>query len=64
MANLNIKRKQLSLSQYEELKTKQGKKKLIPDFPKPILLIFSIPIVIFITLLLGYIFYIRNISAH
>lgn len=64
MANPNIKREQLSLSQYEELKAKQGKKKPGPEFSKAVLLLFSLPIVIFIGIFLGYIFYIRSISAH
>lgn len=64
MANPNIKREQLSLSEYEELRAKQGKKKPGPEFPKSVLLLFSIPIIIFVGIFLGYIFYIRSISAH
>ena len=63
MADPNVKRDQLSLSQYEELRAKQGKKKLIPNFPIPVLLIFTIPLAIFIALFLGYIFYIRGTAA-
>lgn len=64
MANPNIKREQLSLTQYEELKAKQGKKKPGPEFSKAVLFLFSLPMVIFIGIFLGYIFYIRSISAH
>ncbi len=63
MTRTNFKRKQLSLGQYEELGAKQKEQKLYGTIPKPVLLLLAIPLVILIALLLGYMFYIRKISA-
>jgi hypothetical protein len=58
----NRKNEQLSLSEYHEQQAKK-KKKLI-DLPWPVILIFTIPFIFFAILLLGYVFFIRGISAN
>ncbi len=63
MANPHLKRKQLSLSQYEENRAKHKRPKLLDNYPKPVLLLLTVPITILIALLLGYFFYVRSISA-
>ena len=56
------KNEQLSLSEYQDLQAKQGKKKKLIDLPWPVKLIFIVPLIFFVILLLGYLFYIRGIS--
>ena len=57
------KQNQLSISQYEESRVKEGKKKLLSHFPIPVLLIFLIPVAILLVTFLSYLFFIRKISA-
>jgi ABC-type multidrug transport system permease subunit len=64
MTNSKINREQLSLSQYEESRAKEAKKKLFPNFPLPVLFLFLIPIIILLITFLSYIFYIKSISSH
>lgn len=63
MTNRNLKRKQLSLNQYEENRAKNKRPKLFDNYPKPVLLLLILPLVILIGLLLGYFFYVRSIST-
>ncbi|GEM_PF-5855355 len=66
MPNFSVphKQKQIPLSQYEELKAKKGKRKLILDIPRPVFFIFTAPIVFFVILIIGYIFYVRRLAVH
>jgi hypothetical protein len=57
------KNEQISLSQYQELKAKKGKHKKLLDLPLPVKLIFTVPLIFFIILILGYVFYVRNIGG-
>ena len=59
-----IKNEQLSLSQYQDLKEKKGKRKKWIDLPWPVKLIFAVPLLFFVVLLLSYIFYIRRFATH
>lgn len=63
MTNPHHKRKQLSLSQYEETRAKNKHSKLFDNYPKPVLLLLILPLAILIGLLLGYFFYVRSIST-
>jgi hypothetical protein len=60
----NRKNEQLSLSEYTESQAKKGKKKKLIDLPWAVKLVFAVPLVFFVILLLGYIFYIRRFAAH
>jgi hypothetical protein len=56
------KHEQLSLGEYHDLQAKKRKKFI--DLPWPVKLLCAVPLVIFVILLLGYIFYIRRFVAH
>ena len=66
MPNLSVnhKHKQIPLSQYAELKAKKGKRRPILDIPGPVFLILAAPIAFFVILIVGYIFYVRQLAVH
>lgn len=63
MSKPHLKRKQLSLSQYEAHRAKHKRPQPFDNYPKPVLLLIAVPLTVLIALLLGYFFYIRGISA-